>query len=253
VPFALSENGDEVYLHSGRDGVLTGYSEEEAFDASETGIAFGRYKKSTGTYNFVAMSANTPWQRNAYPKVGPIVINEIMYNPDPNVANSDAEYVELLNISGSPVALQEYDNEQHIYMPWRFADEDETIRFDFPLGTTMAVGEYLLLVKDKPIFSSHYPGVPGGVKIFQWGAGKLNNGGEKIELSKPGDQAQGVRYYIQVDRINYSDGYHPVGEDLWPKKADGSGASLNRIFRSGYGNDPNNWEAATPSPGKVNP
>ena len=67
TPFALSENGDTVYLHSGLDGALTGYSDEEEFGASVTNVALGRYRKSTGTYNFVAMSSNTPNEENAFP------------------------------------------------------------------------------------------------------------------------------------------------------------------------------------------
>ena len=184
VPFALSENDETLYLHSGQDGVLTGYSEEEKFDASETGIAFGRYLKSTGTYNFVAMSQNTPGSANAYPQVGPLIINEIMYNPFSG--NQDAEYIELLNISGSEVTLDEYDNEQLIDVPWRLTDSGG-ISFDFPLGTTMAAGEYLLLVKYKDVFNSQYPAVPTGTQIFEWGDGKLDNSGEKVQISMPGD------------------------------------------------------------------
>ena len=60
----------------------------------------------------------------------------------------------------------------------------------------------------------------------------------------------GVRHYIRVDRVNYSDGAHPGGEpgdvDLWPAEPDGGGASLSRISMSLYGNDPNNWTAADP-------
>jgi hypothetical protein len=246
VPFALSENGETLYLHSGADGVLTGYSEEENFDASETGIAFGRYRKSTGTYNFVAMSQNTPGSANAYPEVGPLIINEIMYNPFSG--NQDAEYIELLNISGSAVTLDEYDNEQLIDVPWRLTDSDG-ISFDFPLGTTMAAGEYLLLVKDVDVFNSQYPAVPGGTQIFEWGGGRLDNGGEKVQLSKPGDEVEGTRYYIRVDRVNYSDGSHPVGEDPWPTEPDGNGKSLTRKVPANYGNDPNNWQASAPSPG----
>jgi hypothetical protein len=244
--FALSENGEAVYLYAGSGGQLMGEMDTEEFDASETGVAFGRYLKSTGTYNFVAMSSNTPWQANAYPKVGPIVISEIMYHPS---ANSNAEYVELLNISSSPVTLQEYDNELSIYVPWRFNDSGG-ITFDFPLGTTMATGERLLLVKNLSIFNSVYTGVPSGVKIFEWTDGSLDNAGEKIELTKPGDQVGGIRYYIQADRINYSDGSHPAGEDPWPTAADGSGKSLGKILPQNYGNDPNNWQAITPSPGQ---
>lgn len=247
VPFALSENGETLYLHSGQDGVLTGYSEQEKFGASETGIAFGRYRKSTGTYNFVAMSRNTPGQANAYPKVGPLVISEIMYHPD---IEADAEYIELYNRSSSPVTLAEYDSEQSIYVPWRFTDSDG-ISFDFPLDTTMAAGEYLLLVRNKNALDFRYPTVPTGVQIFEWGPGRLDNGGEKVELSKPADEVEGTRYYIRVERINYSDGLHPAGQDPWPSPPDGWGASLNRVSSQYYGNDPNNWLAAyPPTPGQ---
>ncbi|MHC4204173.1 MAG: lamin tail domain-containing protein [Planctomycetota bacterium] len=247
APFALSENGETLYLHSGADGLLTGYSDQEKFSASETGIAFGRYQKSTGTYNFVAMSANTPGSENAYPKVGPVVINEIMYNP---VSGDQAqEYVELLNISDSVITLAEYDNELFIDVPWRFADDSNGISFDFPLGTTMAPGEYLLLVKDMAAFDSAYSADEDSVQIFEWGPGRLSNAGEKVQLSKPGDQVEETRYYIRVDRVNYSDGSHPAGDDPWPIEPDGTGKSLIRIVPADYGNDPDNWTAANPSPG----
>ncbi len=247
VPFALSKNGETLYLHSGQDGVLTGYNEQEKFGASETGIAFGRYRKSTGTYNFVAMAQNTPGSANAYPKVGPLVISEIMYHPD---TEADAEYIELYNMSGSTVTLAEFDNERSIYVPWRFTDSDG-ISFDFPHGTTMAAGEYLLLVKNKNALSSRFPVVPADVQIFEWGPGRLDNGGEKVELSKPADEVEGTRYYIRADRINYSDGSHPVGQDPWPTEPDGLGASLSRVSPQDYGNDPDNWTAAyTPTPGQ---
>jgi len=248
VPFALSENGETLYMHSGRNGLLTGYSDQEKFDASETGVAFGRYQKSTDTYNFVAMSVNTPGSENVYPKVGPVVISEIMYNPASG--NQDEEYIELLNISDSVVTLAEYDNELLVDVPWRFADDSNGISFDFPLGTTMAPSEYLLLVRNIAAFESAYSSVPDGVQIFEWGDGRLSNAGEKLQLSKPGDQVEDTRYYIRVDRVNYSDGSHPAGDDPWPVEPDGAGKSLIRIVPSDYGNDPENWTAESPSPGQ---
>jgi len=244
VPFALSENGETLYLNSGQGGVLTGYSEEEAFDASQADVPFGRYQKSTGTFNFVAMSSPTPGWANAYPKVGPVVISEIMYNP---LTEGDAEYVELLNISGSTVTLQKWYPVEGINVPWRFTDSGG-ITYDFPLGTTMDAGEKILLVKNLIVFESEFGGSVPGDK-FEWGEGKLDNGGEKIELSIPGDLEGLTRYYIQVDRINYSDGSHPVGDDPWPTEPDGTGQSLTRKVPSDYGNDVANWQSATPSPG----
>ena len=249
--FALSENGEAAYVHSGSGGQLTGYVEEESFGASETGVAFGRYLKSTGTYNFVAMSSNTPGAANAYPKVGPVVINEIMYNPP---VNGDAEYVELRNITGVPVSLQTWDNESSVYVAWRLTDDDG-ITYDFPLNTTIPAGGYLLVVRSLAAFNSSYPGAPAGVQKLEWVNGRLDNAGEKVELSLPGDvnPSTGSRYYIRVDRVNYSDGSHPVGGDPWPTGADGGGQSLTRISSSAYGNDVINWKAATPSPGTANP
>ena len=232
---------------------MTGYSEQEKFGASETGVAFGRYQKSTGAYNFVAMSVNTPGSVNAYPKVGPMVITEIMYHPD---SPADAEYVELLNISDSEVPLYNFTTEE----PWRFTDDPDNpgIEFLFPSDPPVSVasGEYILMVKDLATFSSKYT-VPGGTQIFVWGAGRLDNGGEKVQISMPGDvDAEGIRQYIRVDRIRYSDGSHQDdfagGVDPWPTGADGLGSSLSRLYSHYYGNDPNNWQAATPSPGAAN-
>jgi hypothetical protein len=245
-PFALSENGETLFLNSGRGGFLTEYDTQEAFGASQTGVAFGRYRKSTDTYNFVAMSVNTPGSANAYPAVGPVVISEIMYNP----VRDDAEYIELLNASDSYVILAEYDDENLVEVPWRLTDDSNGISFDFPLGTMLAPGERLLLVKDKNAFVSAYLTIAPGVQIFEWGAGKLDNAGEKVRLFKPGDQLDGTRYYIEMDRVNYSDGSHPTGEDPWPVDPDGYGASLTRLDPSDYSNDPENWTAADPSPGQ---
>ncbi|MHC4659959.1 MAG: hypothetical protein ACYS83_12425, partial [Planctomycetota bacterium] len=139
------------------------------------------------------------------------------------------EYIELYNITDSDVNL--YDEEGNA---WKFTDG---IEFTFPLW--------------------RYGSMPPGV-VYGPYDGKLSNGGEKLELSMPGDiDLYGTRYYIRVDRVNYSDGSHPEdcpgGVDLWPIEADGGGKSLARIDPNLYGNDPNNWDADTPSPGSVNP
>ena len=79
---------------------------------------------------------------------------------------------------------------------------------------------------------------------------ELENDGEKIELSKPGNpEPDGFVPYIRVEQVNYSDGMHPVGDDPWPTSADGNGQSLNRVQKASYSNDVSNWTAATPTPG----
>jgi len=252
-PFALSENGEELYLSSDEGSLLTGYRQVEDFGASETDVSLGRYyKPSTGNYNFVRMSENTPGSANAYPKVGPIVVNEIMYNPDWPVGgsytNDQYEYIELYNISAEPVTLYDYDKAQ----PWKFTDG---IDFTFPedAPVTIPAGGYLLVVKEPEAFAWRYPAVPVE-KILGPYSGSLNNAGERLELSMPGDVDEfGTRYYIRVDRVSYSDGFHPEdcpgGVDLWPREPDGGGNSLTRKTGADYGNDSDNWIATIPSPG----
>jgi len=248
--FALSENGESVYLSSADGAIPTGYREMEDFGASATGVSFGRYfKRSTGNYNFVAMDHVTRGEGNAYPKVGPVVISEIMYNPESG--NQDEEYIKLHNMSAGDVTL--YDSNEGA--PWKFTDG---IDYTFPgwPGLTLPAGGYAVLVRDLPAYIARYSGPGrGGLILGPYGGG-LKNEGEKLELSRPGDvNAALERQYIRVDRVNYSDGSHPEdvpgGVDLWPTEADGGGASLVRKVAGNYGNDPNNWIAEYPSsPGR---
>jgi hypothetical protein len=250
IPFALSENGEMVCLSSALDtnGVLTGYREKEDFGASETGVSFGRYYKgSTNSYNFVPMDQNTPGLANAFPKVGPIVITEIMYNPDWPAGslyeNNQYEYIEIRNISASAVTLYDFDENT----PWKFTDGIDYTFGSPPNAVTIPAGGRILVVKNPMAFNARYP----GLSSITYGPydGWLDNAGEKLEISRPGDEDAGVRFYIRVDRVDYSDGSHPGDVDLWPTQADGAGKSLTRISTTLYGNDPNNWQAATPTPG----
>lgn len=233
--FALNENGESVYLHSPGDGLLLAYLEEEAFGPSPTGVSRGRYRKSTNTYNFVFMAEPTPGAPNSAPLVGPVVISEIMYRPQ---HDGDAEYLELANISDRTVLL--HDEAKNA--GWSFTDG---ITFEFPAGeqAILAPGERLLLVRDAAAFSAQFT-VPEGTRVLQWTSGGLSNGGEGIELSRPGDVDEaGVRQWVRIDRVNYGD------DTLWPVEADGRGMSLTRADEDAYGNDVVNWIAALPTPG----
>jgi hypothetical protein len=253
IPFALSENGEEVCLSSHLDpnGYLTGYRQIENFGASQTNVSLGRYyKPSTGNFNFVAMDYNTPDVNNANPRVGPVVINEIMYNPP--TGNQNEEYIELHNITGALVTLYRYDKST----PWKFTDGIDYTFNPSPVVTIPAY-DYLILAKDLTAFTARY-GVISGVQVVEGYSGRLSNAGERLQIGMPGDiDGQGTRQYIRIDRVTYSDGWHPEdcpgGVDLWPTEADGLGKSLSRKVTTDYGNDVANWQAATPSPGTANP
>jgi hypothetical protein len=176
-----------------------------------------------------------------------------MYNPDWPAdglyTNDQYEYIELHNISAEPVTLYRYDKGD----PWKFTD---SVEFTFPADNpvTIPAGGYFFVVKKPAAFSWRYPDVPANIILGPYD-GNLSNSGESLELSMPGDvDKEGVRQYIRVDRVNYSDGSHPENcpgsIDLWPVETDGDGMALSRKVLADYGNDPENWLAAPASPGE---
>jgi hypothetical protein len=82
------------------------------------------------------------------------------------------------------------------------------------------------------------------VKIFEWTTGSLDNGGETLQLDRPGPlNSSNVLQYVRVDRVNYDDA------SPWPASPDGNGPSLTKLHESEYGNDFVNWIASSPTPG----
>ena len=202
-------------------------------------MSLGRYTKSTGGTDFVALTSPTRGAANSAPKVGPVVLNEIMYNP----AGEGDEFIELFNSGASAVNLFDPANPANT---WKFTSG---IDFAFPTGQTLPAGGYALVVPiDPATFRSKY-GVPAGVQIYGPYAGNLDNKGEAIELSRPGvPQGGGVIPEIVVDHVTYQD------STPWPTQPDGDGPSLSRLVATDYGNHAGNWGtgALNGTPGKAN-
>jgi hypothetical protein len=262
-----SARGDAAYLSVADAGQnLTGYRTSVSFDAQANGVSFGRHHTSVGV-EFVALSQRTfgvdnpanlaqfrtgGGTTNAYPLVGPVVINEIMYHPPNHGTNSpDAEeFIELLNLSATPVALFDPAHPANV---WRLAN---AVSFDFPLNTSIPAQGTLVVVPFDPLansgalaaFRSRYG--TNGTLLGPY-SGTLNNAGETIELWRP-DAPQtappdaGFVPQILVERVSYSN------VAPWPLGAGGGGVSLQRIVAANYGNEPVNWRAGLPTVGMPN-
>ena len=217
--FSLSSHGEEVYLLS----PAFDYSHGFEFEAAENGVTFGRYLTSQGEEHFPAQSANSLGAINIGPKVGPVVISEIMYHP----VDGGHEFLELANISGAPVALYHQANR------WQVSG----IGFTFPEDVVLQAGEVVLLVQDSITTNAFAvsAGVPAGVRIYNYD-GKLDNGGESIKLRMPDAPDEDGVPSIIVDEVRYDD------SAPWPTEPDGDGPSLERITLGVYGNDPINWK-----------
>lgn len=242
--FRLNSHGEEIYLYSAdANGSLTGFSDGFAFGPADNGVSFGRYLTSTGAAQYPAQTAVSLGGANAGPRVGPIVVNEIQYQP----AAGDAEYVELKNITGAVVQL--YDPAAPTNT-WRL----NGLGFSFPMNTEIPANGFVLLTAGNPsAFRTRYS-VPASVAIYGPVPGVLQDNGETLSLQRPGppdlDTNTGTYFipYIDVDVVDYS------SQAPWPTGASGTGAALERLNASAYGNDPINWRASpgAPSPGVDN-
>ena len=241
--FGLNELGETLYLTSATTaGELKGLREIQTFGPADREVTFGRHVKSDGGDDFVAMDEPTPGETNSLPRVGPLVIHEIMYNP----AQSGFEYLELKNITDAPLPL--FDP-LHIENTWRFTDG---ISFTFPADVTVDPQALVLVVSTDPDTFRQAHNVPAETLIFGPFFGALANDGEKVVLSKPGDPQPDENMtvpMIEAERVTYKD------KLPWPTEADGEGASLQRLDATAYGSDPINWAADTGggTPGDVPP
>lgn len=255
--FALSSLGDEVYLFSGDAATnLTGYVHGFKFGAAQNGVSFGRYVTSTGAEHFVAQAANSLGATNTGPRIGPIVISEIMFDPPPVTGtnnNTRDEFIELHNGTGLPAPLYDPNFPTNT---WRLGGG---VEFAFPMNLTLPPDGYLLVVNFDPVhqpalladFQAKYATPPNALIVGPL-SGALDNQGEAVELLKP-DPPQtsaspnpGFVPYILVDRVEY--GILPP----WPTNTVATGLSLQRIDAGAYGDDPVNWRAAPPTAASLN-
>ena len=244
--FQLSSTGDSVWLFSAdASSNLTGYVHGFAFGASPNGVSFGRHVTSEGEEHFVAQISRTPGAANSGPKVGPVVLSEIMYHPPEGGTNEDArlEFIELRNTGGAAVAL--YDTAAPTNA-WHLRG---AVDFDFPPATTLAPGAALMVVSFDPsvpadlaAFRAAYAAASNAVIVGPW-SGRLDNAGEAVELYMPDPPNPDMVPYVLVERVDYGDAAP------WPAAADGTGRSLQRISESAYADDPINWFSADPATG----
>lgn len=230
--FSLNSHGEEVYLFSANSsGVLTGYEHGFDFGDADPDVAFGRHVISTGNDHFVAMTSNTLGAENAYPKVGPVVINQIMYHP----LETGFDYIQLVNITNEVVNLYEPTST----LPWIVSG----INFTFPYQFSLQPGEAVYLVESaiSPNDFRFMNNLGDNALVYNY-PGSLSNSGEELLLQKSAPQYEVdgdlKSPYIHVDKVDYND------KAPWPD-ADGNGFLLQRTSLFAYGNDPANWEAVS--------
>ena len=155
----------------------------------------------------------------ANPAPAAVVINEIFYHAPDDL--DDLQFVELHNTGDQAVSLA----------GWKLT---KVIRYEFPAGTTIGPGGYLVVCKSLREFRRHY-----GFDAAGQYEGSLSHSGEEIELR----DAAGKK----VDNVKYKT------RSPWPVAPDGYGSSLERICPTAPGNVPENWAASPLAPGSPKP
>jgi hypothetical protein len=233
--FALDgAHGDSVWLlETDASGNVTRYVDHVTFSAAANGESFGRWPDGSGS--LWPMSEVTLGQTNAGPRVGPVIISEIMVDPGEMSDAKDLEYVELCNPTDAAVDLS----------AWRLR---KGIDFEFEQGATLSAGGTCLILSFNPDKAGNearvarfrlFYGLDQTVALFGGYEGWLDNSGDRIQLQRPDEppvDEPDFTPYLIVDEVEYGSG------ESWPEA---SGQSLVRLSADAFGNDAASWQVGT--------
>ncbi len=235
-------HGDEAYLMGKTSDGIVYFADNVQFPAQKNGESFGLYPNGSGV--LAPMETLTLGEMNSDPRVGPLVISELHYNPGAMLNANELEFVEIYNPTFQTVSLNN----------WTVG---EGVNFAFPAGTSIPALECLLVVPFSPTdpssataranFLSAYSLAPTTLMAGPY-SGSLSNGGERIRLFRPDEPpSDEPAFYPQLleDEVDYSD------SSPWPVAADGTGQSLTRKEPTLWGDEATNWLSAVPTPGTI--
>lgn len=228
----LSEMGEMVTLTAvDGNGTPAGYSDIAEFGASPNGVSLGRVEVPGVEKPFFPLQkALTLGGPNAGPRVGPVVIAEIMYNPK----DSKPEYIELLNTSDTTVLLH---GPQPLENRWMIEGVDNY----YISADSMPPGASLFVAGVSPSLFRNAYGLDDSVAVVGPYAGSLKDSGERVALlaPEPPNPEDGVVPYVVVDEVSYGVKWP------WPSEPNGNGAALLRTQLDAYGQEPTNWGASS--------
>ena len=203
-------DGDKLFLLSGGgSGIL------------DAAVVKNRPQARMASGAWATPSALNPGGDPAFSIPDSVVINEIMYHHHPvtlptGTTDDPEEWIELFNRGTSAVDLN----------GWKVRGG---IAFDFPAGTTLAPGAYLVVAKDPGALLARFP----GISVTGPFSGTLSNRGDVVQLEDPSDNI--------ADEVRYCE------SGRWDGRADGGGSSLELRDPDADNSVPESWAASDES------
>jgi hypothetical protein len=250
--FALSgTQGDDVWLTiPGQDGSVAFFVDDVDFGPMPRGESIGRVRD--GGPWLTPLQQVSLGRVNGTPRVGPIVISELMYQPaapsantllwDPTITVDDLEYIEIANPTAQEVNLNR----------WRLRGG---VDFDFRTDVRLPAGATLLVVPFDPQDAANRNRVAAvrveysldaSIPVVGPYQGRLANEGDRVELQRPQESEVVdpliLPRYLE-DEVIYDN------RSPWPSGPGGTDWSLQRLDATALGNAWSSWSATSPGPG----
>jgi spore coat protein CotH len=224
-------HGDDVWLlQANAASNLVAFVDHVSFGAARNAESFGRWPNGFG--KLYPMTSRSFGYFNPGPRVGPVIISELMYQPASG--NPVLEFVEIMN-TGS--AVENLTN-------WRLSGDAD---FNFPTNTLLAPGGVLAVLSFNPAnatnaailntFRTHY-GIGTNSPLTGGFLGSLSDTGDTLRLLRPDGPPSDEPTFLPMlleDEVRYSSALP------WPTAAAGGGPSLIRRGANSWGNDPQSW------------
>ena len=244
--FALdAAHGDDVWLlATDALGNPIRFADRVEVEPQSNGESWGRWPNGTG--DLYPQEFATIADENSGPRVGPVVLSEIMYAPVDLgslgfAAAEELEFIEIHNPTAAEVNLTN----------WALTGG---VNFSFPDNQLLAANSYLVVLSFDPLaaensdvladFKATYT-VGENVVMIGGFSGRLDNSGERIRLRNPDgpplDEPDFFPMLLQ-DEVRY-DSLAP-----WPDVAQND-RSLTRVSSDAWGNTATSWLAFPPTPG----
>jgi len=158
-----------------------------------------------------------------------VVINEIHYDPD--VRTELVEFIELYNPGSIDINIA----------GWYLSDG---IAYQFPANAVIPADGYVIVAQNPAHIQDKWRIGPSS-SVFGPFEGKLNNDGEKIELSNANGE--------EIDQVDYQLGFPwPTVGDEVPDNIPGTGYSIQLINPLIDNDLAGSWRSASPTPAAYN-